>query len=210
MNPRHAAALALLLLASCAPTVPTVQESTTRAEAAAYRAEHSATKAEQAADDALNASVQLQKVVDETDRRVWRALDYVEVISRGVRHLGVKPGEGIGACQWSPTQQRLSNGIVVPPCDYLMIPPFESCINAVNGGPCSQVPLAKWERESVRERSSCVNEKAAMVEEARGRLNQISDNNLGTTRMTLEEAFLQALMSATCISVNDPRLSETK
>jgi hypothetical protein len=84
-----------------------------------------------------------------------------------------------------------------------MNPPFDSCSNAVNGGPYNQVPLAKWEREEVRVLSWCVNEKVAMAEEARGRL--VNDNNLGTARMTLE-AFLRALMSATCVATDDPRL----
>jgi len=83
-----------------------------------------ATKAEQAADDALNASVRVQKVADETDRRVWRALDYVEMVSRGTRHLGIKPGEPVSVCQMSTTEQPLSTGgFVASPCYFLMIPP---------------------------------------------------------------------------------------
>ena len=47
MKLRHAAALAFLLLASCTPSI---EQSTTRAEAAANRAERSTTIAEQSAD----------------------------------------------------------------------------------------------------------------------------------------------------------------
>lgn len=74
VNLRHVAALALLLLTSCGPSI---QQSTTRAETAADRAELAATQAEHAADQAFNASVQALKAADEADTDVRRANDSV-------------------------------------------------------------------------------------------------------------------------------------
>lgn len=95
MKLRHAAALALLLLASCTLTV---QESTARAEAAAARAELAATRAERAADQALNVSVQASKTADEAERDVRRAnasinrleaphMPYCELLLKPTRRL---------------------------------------------------------------------------------------------------------------------------
>jgi hypothetical protein len=52
MKPRHAAALALLILASCGPDMTTINTATQRAEASAKRVEVSAAKAESAANQA--------------------------------------------------------------------------------------------------------------------------------------------------------------
>jgi hypothetical protein len=57
MKPRDAAALALVLLASCAPDMVTIDAATKRSEAAANRAEKSAEIAEQAASHSYDASV---------------------------------------------------------------------------------------------------------------------------------------------------------
>ena len=72
MNLRHAAALALLLLASCGPSI---KQSTTRAEAAANRAERSAMLAEQSADQAFKASVRALEVPDQAEKDAKRAND---------------------------------------------------------------------------------------------------------------------------------------
>jgi hypothetical protein len=74
MNLRHAAALAFLLVASCGPTI---KQSTTRAEAAAERAELSATLAEQSADQAFKASVRALIVADQIEKDARRADDAV-------------------------------------------------------------------------------------------------------------------------------------
>lgn len=74
MNLRHPAALAFLLVASCGPSI---KQSTTRAEAAAERAELSATLAEQSADQAFKASVRALIVADQIEKDAKRADDAV-------------------------------------------------------------------------------------------------------------------------------------
>ena len=74
MKLRHAATLALLLLASCGPTI---KKSTNRAEAGADRTELSATRAQQAADQAFDASVRALKAEDQADKDARRASDAV-------------------------------------------------------------------------------------------------------------------------------------
>lgn len=69
---RYAAALALLAFTSCGPTI---QQSTTRAEIAAARAERSADHAEQAATQAWRASVRVERLADQADEHVRRAND---------------------------------------------------------------------------------------------------------------------------------------
>jgi len=66
MKPRHAAALALLLVASCSPDMVTINSATQRAERAAQRAEAAALEAERAAKLASTA-------VDRT-----KAADFIE------------------------------------------------------------------------------------------------------------------------------------
>jgi hypothetical protein len=72
MKPRNAAALALLLLASCEPSI---KQSTTRAEAAADRTERSATLAEQSADQASKASARVSITAVEANKYGRRADD---------------------------------------------------------------------------------------------------------------------------------------
>jgi len=91
---RHAAALALLLLASCGPTI---EKSTTRAEAAADRAELSATRAQQVADQAFKASVRALITADQADKDARRANDAVsrlEFCWKARGDLLIKPIEG--------------------------------------------------------------------------------------------------------------------
>lgn len=91
---RHAAALALLLLASCGPSI---KQSTTHAEAAADRAERSATLAEQSADQASKSSARALIVADQAEEAVRRANDTVSRLETPtVVHgdLLVKPTEG--------------------------------------------------------------------------------------------------------------------
>ena len=71
---RHAAALALLLLASCGLII---KQSTTRAEAAADRAERSATMAEQSADQASKSSARALIAADQAEEATRRANDAV-------------------------------------------------------------------------------------------------------------------------------------
>jgi hypothetical protein len=94
MNPRHAAALALLLLASCGPSI---KQSTTRAEDAADRAERSATLAEQSADQAFKASVRALIAADQVEKDARRADDAVSRLEAPTMVHGdllVKPTEG--------------------------------------------------------------------------------------------------------------------
>jgi len=72
LNLLYATALALIPLTSCGPTI---QQSTTRAEIAAARAERSADNAEQAATRAWRASVRTGKLADEANAHVRRAND---------------------------------------------------------------------------------------------------------------------------------------
>ena len=65
-------ALALLLLASCTPSI---KQSTIRAEAAADRAERSATLAEESADQAFKASVRALIAADQSEKDAKRAND---------------------------------------------------------------------------------------------------------------------------------------
>jgi hypothetical protein len=91
---RHAPTLALLLLASCTPSI---EQSTTRAEAAADRAKRSATIAEQSADQAFKTSVRALITADQADKDYQRAGDVVTRLEGGsVAHgdLLVKPTEG--------------------------------------------------------------------------------------------------------------------
>jgi hypothetical protein len=95
MKLHHAAAVALLMLASCEPTI---QKSTERAEAAAARAELSAKQAQQAADQAFNDSVRALRTADQAENDVRRANDVVSRVTP--RHGGpqgellVKPTQG--------------------------------------------------------------------------------------------------------------------
>jgi hypothetical protein len=94
MNHRRAAALALLLVASCGPSI---KQSTTRAEAAAERAERSATLAEQSADQAFKASIRALIAADQIEKDARRADDAVTRLETPtVVHgdLLVKPTEG--------------------------------------------------------------------------------------------------------------------
>lgn len=94
MKPRHAAALALLLLASCGPSI---KQSTTRVEAAADRAERSSTLAEQSADQAFKASVRALVAADQAEGSVRRANDAVSRLETPTVVYGdllVKPTEG--------------------------------------------------------------------------------------------------------------------
>jgi hypothetical protein len=95
MKPRHAAVLALVLLASCGPSI---EQSTTRAEAAANRAERSATLAEQSADQSFKASVRALVAADQIEKDAKRADDAVsrlEELPTPVHgDLLVKPTEG--------------------------------------------------------------------------------------------------------------------
>jgi hypothetical protein len=91
---RYAAALLFPLLASCAPSI---EQSTTRAEAAANRAERSATLAEQSADQAFKASVRALMAAGQIEKNARRADDAVSRLdSPTVVHgeLLVKPAEG--------------------------------------------------------------------------------------------------------------------
>jgi hypothetical protein len=94
MKLRYAVALALLLLASCTPSI---EQSTTRAEASADRAERSATIAEQSADQAFKASVRALTSADQTENDARRSEIAVSRMEAGtVKHgdLLVKPTEG--------------------------------------------------------------------------------------------------------------------
>jgi len=94
MKPRHAAALVLVLLASCGPSV---EQSTTRAEAAADRTEQSAMLAEQSADRASKASVRALIAADQIEDDARRASDAVSRLEAPTVVQGellVKPTEG--------------------------------------------------------------------------------------------------------------------
>lgn len=71
---RYAAALAFLLLTSCGSTI---QQSKTRAQIAAARAERSADHAGQAATQAWRASIRVGRLADDADEQVRRANDAV-------------------------------------------------------------------------------------------------------------------------------------
>ena len=91
---RHAPTLALLLLASCTPSI---EQSTTRAETAANRAERSATLAEQSANQAFKASVRALEIADQAEKAASQSGDAVSRMEAGtVKHgdLLVKPTEG--------------------------------------------------------------------------------------------------------------------
>ena len=91
---RYAGALAFLMLASCTPSI---EQSTTRAETAANRAERSATLAEQSANQAFKASVRALMAADQIEKDARRADDAVSRMEAGtVKHgdLLVKPTEG--------------------------------------------------------------------------------------------------------------------
>lgn len=94
MKLRYTGPLALLLLASCAPSI---EQSTTRAEAAAARAERSATLAELSADQAFKASVQALIIADQANKDARRADDAVSRLETPTVKNGdvlVKPTEG--------------------------------------------------------------------------------------------------------------------
>ena len=82
MNLRRAAAVALVLLASCGPSI---KQSTTRAEAAAER---SATLAEQSADQAVNASVRALIAADQSEKDAKRASDAVSRLDSPIVRRG--------------------------------------------------------------------------------------------------------------------------
>ncbi len=87
-------ALALVLLASCGPSI---KQSTTRAETAANRTERSATLAQQAADRAFKASVRALIAADQAEKDARRGTDAVMRMEAGtVKHgdLLVKPAKG--------------------------------------------------------------------------------------------------------------------
>jgi hypothetical protein len=73
MKLRHAAALALLLLASCAPNTGAITKATSQAENAAKRAELSATDAEQASTRAFEGATQAAKIADDAETDAQRA-----------------------------------------------------------------------------------------------------------------------------------------
>jgi hypothetical protein len=89
MKLRYAIALALLMLASCTPSI---EQSTTRAEVAANRAERSAMLAEQSADQASKASAQVLMAADQAEEAVRRANDAVIRVGSEPLH-GFVPGE---------------------------------------------------------------------------------------------------------------------
>jgi hypothetical protein len=105
MKLHHAAALGLLLLASCGPTI---EKSTTRAESAADRAEMSATQAQQAADQAFNMSVRALVAAHQAEKDLQRANDSVARMEIGHPvpqcDLLVKPKAGltVGWCLMGP------------------------------------------------------------------------------------------------------------
>jgi hypothetical protein len=100
----YTVALALLLLASCAPSI---DQSTSRAEAAAARAERSATIAEQSADQASKASARVSVVADDAEDDSRRAND---AASR-MEHAQVASGELLV----KPTQGSLRRWCLVAP-----------------------------------------------------------------------------------------------
>lgn len=77
MKFRHAAALALVLLASCAPDMVTIEAATKRSEAAATRAEESAETADLAASHSYEASVRALGLAEAAERSKKRAEDSV-------------------------------------------------------------------------------------------------------------------------------------
>ena len=77
MKPRHAAALALVVLASCAPDKAVIDAATQRAEAAASRAQKSAEIADQSASRAFDASVRALVSADLAEQGERRANDAV-------------------------------------------------------------------------------------------------------------------------------------
>ena len=77
MRPRHAAALGLVLLASCAPDMVTIDAATKRSEAAANRAEKSAEIADLAASRAFDASVRALGFAEAAEKNKKRAEDSV-------------------------------------------------------------------------------------------------------------------------------------
>jgi hypothetical protein len=85
----YTATLALLMLASCTPSI---EQSTSRAEAAANRANRSATIAEQSADQALKASARVMVAADQAQNAVRRANDAVARVGSEPLH-GFVPGE---------------------------------------------------------------------------------------------------------------------
>jgi len=101
---RYAAALALLPLTSCGPTI---QQSTTQAEIAAARSERSADHAEQAATQARRASVRVERLADEADDHVRRANDAVSrleapTIAHGDQLVSATAGLPIRWCLMGP------------------------------------------------------------------------------------------------------------
>ena len=87
MKLRYTSALAFLLLSSCTPSI---EQSTTRAEAAAGRAKRSATLAEQSADQASKASARVSVAAERAEEDVRRTND---AATRVVPLHGFVPGE---------------------------------------------------------------------------------------------------------------------
>jgi hypothetical protein len=94
MKLRYTIALGLLMLASCTPSI---EQSTTRAEAPSDRAERSATSAEQSADQSFKTSVRALIVADQAEKDARRANNVISRMEAGtVKHgdLLVQPTEG--------------------------------------------------------------------------------------------------------------------
>ncbi len=99
MDLRHAAALALLILASCGPDIATIDRATRRAELAASRAEISAAKSESASQAAAAAAARAETASNVAEDSARRAND---VISRMC---------SVG----DPVWEHLPNGRMWPP-----------------------------------------------------------------------------------------------
>ena len=77
MKPRHAAALALVMLAGCTPDIAAINVATERSEAAANRAEKSAERTDRSASQAFDTSVRVLELEDSAEQSRKGAQDSV-------------------------------------------------------------------------------------------------------------------------------------
>jgi len=115
MKSRHAAALALVMLAGCGPDTTIVNTATQRAEASAKRAETSAAKAESAANQAAKSANEADAAANVASDAVRRANDVearMEVGASCARGWANFPGEIITCKPLSQEDWRWINSRV--------------------------------------------------------------------------------------------------
>lgn len=180
----HAAAVALVLLASCAPHKAAIDAATQRAEAAAKRAEKSAEIAGRAASQSVDASVRALKFAEAAEHSRQRAADSVSRMA----YDPVPAVYGIQDATSPSTKPHHAVALLVG--WYLMVPYMKG------GAPDSAAPLSQWK----------INSRCDTAKECEDAAEKLRDKLL--TGGQLNEKALELSQTITCVATNDPRLKE--